>query len=252
MKRLFRRLRFVFFVIPVSVPIRWSSVFTVTAILLASAASSSFFGGNPIFAAAEQNSGDDLRNNKSSGFRYFNGLDELLAADSGVVVPVGTSTDGRQGQDQRQTEGEEGGWWRGAPLENFAWNRGTPKTLICHDFRGGYLPYERLVAGLWHLYLVFVAFVFAICPPHRLTSRRSQIINYTFDFNIPFQPHIPFHSIPMQSAICNYTYSQYFNNTCIIRNIAIDQIILEPGPKQYLYNNFDQNLVWYFWKSWLG
>jgi len=33
--------------------------------------------------------------------------------------------------------------WRGAALQNFCWKATEMKTLICHDFRGGYLPYER-------------------------------------------------------------------------------------------------------------
>lgn len=28
-------------------------------------------------------------------------------------------------------------------LTNFTWNKIIPKTLVCHDHRGGYLEYER-------------------------------------------------------------------------------------------------------------
>jgi hypothetical protein len=34
--------------------------------------------------------------------------------------------------------------WDALELQNFHWKRNNMKTLVCHDFRGGYLQYENL------------------------------------------------------------------------------------------------------------
>ena len=59
---------------------------------------------------------------ENKGFLFFDGADEFLNSfDDGV-------------QSER---------WIGAPLENFHWDPSKPKLMVCHDFNGGYKPYER-------------------------------------------------------------------------------------------------------------
>ena len=37
----------------------------------------------------------------------------------------------------------------GKCLENFSWESNSVKTLVCHDFLGGYLPYERYIMNFY-------------------------------------------------------------------------------------------------------
>jgi hypothetical protein len=64
------------------------------------------------------------------GFLYFDGPDDLFTNYDSVI-----------------TEQE----WMGDLLANFQRvpdkrERDRPKTLLCHDFKGGYQPYERYCA----------------------------------------------------------------------------------------------------------
>ena len=60
-----------------------------------------------------------------NGFLYFTSLDDL------------------SNNYDRKIKAEN---WSANQLVNFQWDSSRPKTLVCHDFVGGYLDYERYVS----------------------------------------------------------------------------------------------------------
>jgi hypothetical protein len=62
---------------------------------------------------------------RGKNFAYFDNLEFLL--------------------NWRPPSNYEGNLHAAHKLENFKWEMNVPRTLVCHDHRGGYLKYERFV-----------------------------------------------------------------------------------------------------------